>query len=148
MLLRKGILLLLFVTISLMGCKKDNNSWLFCDGCTLDEWVGNYSGKGDYYSDSNGETQHETPITLTLENPSGRVIKTTVVVEDKFSTSFTTTKSDDDYFIEVPGSSKSLSLTLSKRDSEYKLSGTVKLFHYEKDTIVIDHSISFESFKE
>jgi len=129
------------------GCKKEEDQWLFCEGCDISAWVGEYSGTGDYYADGAIETEFDVPIMLSIENTSGNVLKTSVVVEERFSTSFIYTKNDNDYFIEVPGSSKSLSLTLKKRDSDYKLSGTVKMYHYFKDSIIIDHSISFESYK-
>lgn len=146
MFIRRSLIIALSILI-ITACKKDSTPWSFCVDCDRSEWVGEYSGVGDYYKDGNNNPELDVPISLVIENESGSVLTTDVVVEDKFTTDFTNSKNDNNYFYEVPSSNKTLSLSLSKKDLEYKLSGTVKIFHYEKDTVVIDHSISFDAYK-
>ncbi len=141
------IVILLLCIIVLSGCKKDEPGWQYCSDCELSTWTGLYEGEGDYYNGSNDETSPNVLTSIQIENVSGNVLKTTIVVDDKISTSFTSTKNDTKYYYNVPGSNKSLNLNLSTKGEEYKLSGTVKIFHYQKDTLVTDHSISFDAFK-
>ncbi len=143
--------LIVFFAITLVfhgACKKENSpSWTFCDDCSLDEWVGDYEGAGDYYNGTSDETELGVPTIVKIENTSGDILRTTVTVVDRFTTSFTSSKNNNDHYYSVPGSDKSLDLSLSKNGDEYKLSGTVKLFHFNKDTLVVDQSISFDAFK-
>lgn len=145
---KQSLLFIFFLLLIIsLGCKKETSSWQYCDECELSAWVGEYQGDGDYYNGSTEQTTLNVPTSLKIENISGNVLKTTIVVDDQLTTSFTSTKNDTKYYYDVPGSNKSMNLTLSIKDTEYKLSGTVKLFHYQKDTIVIDQSISFDTFK-
>jgi hypothetical protein len=75
------------------------------------------------------------------------VLKIIAVVENKISTTFTSTKNDNTYYFRINGSSKSIDINLSKNNNNYKLSGTIKLFHFENDILKIDQSISFDIFR-
>ncbi len=141
--------MILLGLIVIVGCKKEETKWNYCTDCELIDWVGEYEGSGEYFNENNNTSELNVPTSIIIENTSGTVLKTKVEAGDKISTSFTSSKSNNKYYYDVPGSNKSLSLMLSKSGSEYKLSGTVKLFHYIKDTVlVIDHSISFDTFKK
>jgi len=130
-------------------CKKDEEGWVFCVGCELSSWVGVYSGTGVYYTDNNGgKTVFDVPTTVTIENTDGTTLKTKVVAEDFFTINFTVDKNDNEFNIEIPGSNQSLSLTLSKRGSDYKLSGTAKDYRIQADTVYTYNSISFDVFKD
>jgi hypothetical protein len=141
------ISLLILVTINFSCKKEESPGYTFCNDCNIEEWTGEYVGVSSYY-DSN-ETKDGVETTVTIENTSGTVLKTLVNVTDLMLVSFYSSKEDSvGYYYSVYGSSKSLDLTLSKNDTEYKLSGTVKTFHYEKDTLVIDESASFITYKK
>lgn len=143
--LKTGVIII-FITGLLIfsGCKKDEVNWTYCTDCEISNWTGDYTGVGEYF---NGKITVNLLTTISIENTSGNVLKTTINVEDVFSTNFVSTKNDNEYYYDVPGSNKSLNLTLSTKDSEYKLTGTAKLYHFEKDTLVIDQSISFDAFR-
>lgn len=143
----KLIFVLFIVTILFYQCKKDDENWTYCVDCNISSWVGTFEGIGIYYSDTDGNTISDVPTIFTIDSSSATVLKTTVIAEDYFTTSFTVNKTDDNYYINVPGSNQSLNLTLSKRGAEFKLSGTVKIHHYQSDILFTDHSISFETFK-
>lgn len=129
-------------------CKKDEEDWVFCVDCDLSSWVGVYNGSGVYYTDyDGGSSALDVPVVVTIENSSGTILKTNVTAEDFFTISFIVDKTDNEYIIELPGSSSSLSLTLSKRGNDYKLSGTAKSYHHQGDSLFIYNSISFDVFK-
>jgi hypothetical protein len=145
--IKYGLIILIFSgLIVFSNCKKEDD-WNYCEDCNLGSWVGEYSGTGNYYSDTEGSTEMGVPVVLTIENSDGNVLKTKVTVEDRFMLSFISTKNDSSFFYEISGTSKSLSLSLSKKGSEFKLSGTSKTYHIQSDTTFIDHSISFEVFR-
>lgn len=143
----KLILILFIGTILFSQCKKDDESWTYCVDCNISAWIGTFEGTGVYYSDTDGSTVENVPAVITIDSGSATILKPTVTAQDYFTTSFTVNKTDNDYYINLPGSSKSLTLMLSKKGVEYKLSGTVKMYHYQSDTLFTDHSISFEAFK-
>lgn len=143
----KLILLLFIGTILFSQCKKDDASWTYCVDCNISAWVGTFEGIGVYYSDIDGSTVENVLTIITIDSGSVNILKPTVTAQDYFTTSFTVTKTDNDYYINLPGSSKSLTLMLAQKGDEYKLSGTVKIHHLQSDTLFIDHSISFDTFK-
>tara|TARA_Y100000385_G_C13108792_1_gene650489 strand:- start:7989 stop:8480 length:492 start_codon:yes stop_codon:yes gene_type:complete len=133
---------------TLSSCQKETtDNWSFCAECDISEWVGEYAGQGDYYSGTLDETEYNVPVSISIENPSGQVLKIIVDAENKISTTFTSTKNNNTYYCRVNGSNKSLDINLSKDNLNYKLSGTIKLYHYDNDIMVIDQSISFDLFK-
>ena len=145
---RLRILFILLGSILLFSqCKKEDDDWVFCMDCNNEQWVGSYEGTGVYYSDNDGKTDYDVPTTVTIESLSDVLLKTAVVAEDYFETSIIADKSDNYYYFEVPGSNRSLSLTLSKKGNEYKLSGTSKIYHQQGDSLFTDRSISFDVYK-
>jgi len=147
---RLKILLILLGTILLFSqCKKDEDEWVLCTDCGLSSWVGNYEGYGDYYSDDDSTiTIIGVPTTVFIENIYDSYLRITVLAEDKFTINFLVSMNDSTYTIEMPGSNKSLNLTVLRKGSEYRLAGTAKNYHYIADTILyLDNSISFETFK-
>ncbi len=101
-----------------------------------------------YYSDNDGKTIINVPTIITIDSSSSTVLKTQVTAEDYFTTSFTINKTNNDYFINLPGTNRSLTLMLSKKGGEDKLSGTEKIHHYQSDTLFTDRTVSFETFKK
>lgn len=109
------ILLFLFIPILFTQCKKDDENWTYCVDCEISAWVGTYEGAGVYFSDTDGKTIIDVPTTVTIDSSSATELKSTVTAENYFTTSFTIDKTNNDYYINQPGSSKSLTLTLSKK---------------------------------
>jgi len=144
------ILLILLGSILLFSqCKKNEDEWVLCADCGLSSWVGTYEGYGDYYSDDDSTiTVIDVPTTVFIENTYESYLKITVSAQDEFMINYFLSMSDTNYTIVLPGSNKSLDLTISRRGNEYKLAGTAKNYHYIADTILyLDNSISFETFK-
>lgn len=144
----KIILPLLIGILLFSQCKKEEESWNFCVDCELGSWIGTFEGNGDYYRESDSSCAMDVPTVITIENTSGTMLEVVVVGDKHFSSSTMINKTDNDYFVELAGSNSSLSLTLSKKDNDYKLTGTAKKYHYQGDTLlIIDHSLSYETIK-
>lgn len=142
-------ILVLGVLILQPGCKKeDSDSWAYCDGCPLEAWVGEYEGIGEFYDSNAEEFTTNIPSTISIVNSSDKILKIVVVGEDYYSRSYTKTKDDDDYSLEIFGSTASLSLSLSQKSDAYKITGNIKQYHSKKDSVTIDYSFSFETFRD
>ena len=144
------IILFLFAGVLLFSqCRKDEEEWTYCQDCELSTWIGDFEGYGDYYSDDDSTITIIDVLTkVSIENSNETNLKITVSATDKFSTNFFVNKTNNDYYIDIPGSGKSLSLILSKKGNDHKLGGTAKLYHHINDTILyLDHSISFDVIK-
>ncbi len=140
------IVLLFSILIIDTGCNKnDDDSWTFCEGCAIEKWVGLYDGSGDFFNYNNDEMSNAIPTTVDITNTSDNILKISVVSEDYYSGSFNKIKDDDSYNIEIPGSSQSLSLSLSQKSDACKVTGTIKRYHYEKDSLIMDYTLSFEA---
>lgn len=140
-----GITFLMFS----LGCKKETTSdWAYCQDCAASVWVGNYEGNGDYFSESSSEQLINTPVEIRVEQLSDTRIKFYVLAPDLYEASFTATKNDNYYYINLAGSSSSLIANLTQNDAQNRLTGTAKHYHYVytaiDTTLVIDHSLSFE----
>ncbi|MDP2723698.1 MAG: hypothetical protein Q8O72_13160 [Bacteroidales bacterium] len=143
----------LFVISSLLvlsqwGCKKDSSpNWIYCQECGADQWVGTYNGKGDYYKNSDSSNVVNIETRLEIEKLYGNVLSISVVAQDVYQTSFTASKDDNEYFINMPGSGKSLYLTLTQSGDQYRVTGVTKVYHWKyaaDTTLVIDHRLGFE----
>ncbi len=139
------------LVLSQWGCKKDSSpNWIYCQECGADQWVGTYQGLGDYYKNSDTSNVVNIETQMEIENLYENVLSISVVAQDVYQTSFTASKDDNEYFINIPGSSKSLYLTLSQNGNQNRITGVTKVYHWEyvPDTIlVIDHSLGFEVIK-
>lgn len=143
------IVLILSALVFTTGCnKEDSDSWAYCDGCPLEAWVGEYEGTGEFYDNNTEEYTTNIPSTISIVNTSDNILKIEVLGEDYYSRSFSKIKDDDNYSLDVLGSTASLSLSLSQKSDAYKISGNIKQYHSKKDSVIIDYSFSFEAFKD
>lgn len=155
--LRTFILLVLgILTIGFFQyCNKPSEDWVFCDGCGIDSWVGNYSGTGSYYKDAGGEIIDGVDVQLEIENPDGNQFQIKILAPDYYSQSFFTSKTDSNYYFGIEGETSSIQMSLYKKGDGFKVTGVAKKYHwewqYEPDTayvLIPDHTLSFEVFEE
>ena len=133
------------LTLLMAGCTKNSQSdWNYCEDCSASQWAGNYSGTGDYYNGSSNMQYLDVSTTVMVTSTSEDGLKIEVSLPDYYQISFTTVKDNNDFFINVPGSSNSLALTLTQNGKDNRLTGTAKSYHYKADTLIVDHSASFE----
>ena len=145
---KRAFFFLVFL-VFIWGCNKNNEDWMFCNGCDLSVWEGSYTGEGVYYNRLNGDNnQEKVPVAITIELLGGQSFKGTISSKDIVSFSFTGTKTDTDYYFNLAGSNQSVTLNLYKSSDKYKLTGTAKRYHIKNDTVVIDESLSYEVIKD
>ncbi len=135
-------------------CKKPAEDWVFCEGCGLDSWVGNYTGTGSYYKDVGNEIIDGVDVLLEIENPSDKQFNIKLLAPDYYSQSFFTSKSNSNYYFGIEGATSSIQMNLYIKGSDFKVTGVAKKYHwewqYEPDTayvLIPDHTLSFEVFK-
>jgi subtilisin-like proprotein convertase family protein len=140
--------LALFIIVS---CNKETDDWKFCSGCTIEAWTGTFSGNGKYYDSIHNEgIIKDIPLLINIENPFNQTLDISVSSPQEFSWQFTGQKQDNDYYINIAGSSQSLILNLYKNDGgDYKLSGVAKLYQYNSydSTYHTTASVTFEALK-
>jgi len=142
------ILFINILLVSLLGCKKDSGpNWVYCQECSADQWVGTYNGKGDYYNGKDVKQYLQLETQLEIKQISGNTLQMNILVSDHFQTSFSTSKDDNQYYINIPGSTRSLYLVLAQSGNQSRITGTAKTYRSTVDTLIIDHSVSFEVIK-
>lgn len=141
--------LLLFVIISSESCKKTEEveDFLLCPECTNEEISGNYFGDGMYFTDDNPEVSENLDANLNISHIEAKIHEISVDIPNKFSASYFVTRDDGSASMTISGTSKSINITIYKKDNEYKINGTAKVYHTKADTVFIDHSVSFTVYK-
>jgi len=144
-----GILFIILLSGVFTHCKKETDDWIFCN-CTIDSWIGNYSGSANYYEGEEVDAQ-QLNVQLTVEQFAPENLKISVVAEDVYTETFYGIKRDSTYYLTINGSNKSLIMNLKIKESELKLTGTAKNFHWkiEDDStfLVTDKTLAFDVFK-
>ena len=144
-----GILFLFIGIVIFTQCKKDTYDWGFCN-CNIETQVGEYSGGGNYYKGDEVAFE-EVDVQLVIEQITSTNLKIQVLVPDKYSEALNGLKEDSTYYLTINGSNKSLIMNLKRKESELKLIGTAKNFHwvYDPDStyLVTDKTIAFEVLK-
>ncbi len=148
----KIIFLLAMAVYLFASCNKETEDWSFCTDCTFETWIGTFKGDGEYYDSIHNEgIVKNVPIEINIENPYNQTLKVTISSPREFSWEFAGQKSDNDYFLNIAGSSQSIILNMYKNDKgDYKLSGVAKLYEYNlHDSIYhTTASATFEVKKE
>ena len=144
-----GILIIVILSVLFTQCKKETDDWIFCN-CTIESWIGDYAGSGNYYVGEEVEAQ-QLDVQLTIEQIAPENLKIRVVAPAVYAETFYGIKDDSTYYLTINGTSKSLIMNLKVKGDELKLSGTSKNFHwkFEGDTsyLVTDKTMAFDVLK-
>jgi hypothetical protein len=146
----KVLLSALFVLIVLVNesCKKDEaDDYLVCGNCSNTEICGDYTGNGQYFTDYKPDITEGTDVKLNLRNLENNLFEAKVEVLDKFSKTYFVARLEGSAALTISGTNESINLTVYKKDNEYKINGTAKVYHTQGDTLFLDHSVSFTVFK-
>lgn len=146
------ILLIPFLVIILFtseSCKKteDIDDYKLCPECTNEEISGNYNGDGMYFTDNNSDVSENVDINLNVNQIESSLNEIEVDVFNKFSKSYFVTREEGSASMTISGTSQSINITIYKKNTEYRINGTAKVYHTQADTLFIDHSVSFAVFK-
>jgi len=139
-----------FVLIVLVSesCKKDEvDDYLVCGNCSNSEISGIYTGSGQYYTDDDPEVTENADVKLNLNNLENNLFEAKVEVLDKFSKTYFVQKEEGSAAITISGTNESINLTIYKKNNEYRINGTAKVYHTQGDSLFLDHSVSFTVFK-
>ncbi len=146
--MKKLSLIFWFALLIFSSCSKENEpDWEFCDGCSNSEWAGVYEGAGLFFSKNNPDVTKEVAVKIAIDDLSDFRLNIVVSSPNNFYASYNGVKNDSAYYFDLAGSEKSIHLNLHKSDAYYKLSGNVKTYFVENDTVKLDKSISFEILK-
>jgi len=147
----KTFLISFFILILFVGesCKKtdDVDDFLLCPECSNEEISGDYFGDGMYFTDNNSDVSETVDVNFNISHIEAKVNQLSVEVPNKFTTSYFVTREDGSASMTVSGTSNSINITIYKKDNEYKVNGTAKVYHTQADTVFIDHSVSFTVYK-
>lgn len=140
--------LTILLIIGFESCKKtEEDDFIVCGGCSNSEISGIYTGNGQYYTDENQEVSENTDVKLNLNNLENNLFEAKVEVLDKFSKTYFMQKEEGSAVLTISGTNKSLNLTIYKKNNEYRINGTAKVYHIQGDSLFLDHSVSFTVFK-
>ena len=140
---------LFLFSLLLVACQKkesDENKWDACYSCTVDSWVGEYSGTCEYFNANTNLTVKDISFTLTIEQTATEYLTAYIVVPNYYSTSISGDFNTPNY-ISFGASSSSLDATMYTSGTQFRLTGNSKKFHYKTDSLIIDEVINFESLK-
>lgn len=144
-----SLLLLLLISIIQIACDKNKNeedNWKNCTTCTIDSWVGEYSGKGDYRNFSNGSVMSGVDLSITIEETATDYLTIYFLAPNVFSTTVSGDLATPDIIL-FAGSSSSVTATMFTKDGVFRLTGSAKKFHYQVDSLIVDQVVTFETTK-
>ena len=140
--------LIILLFIGFESCKKtEEDDYLVCGNCSNAEISGDYTGNGQYFTDDKPEVTEEVDVKLNLRNLENNLFEAKVEILDKFSKTYFVTRQEGSAALTISGTNESINLTIYKKNNEYKLNGTAKVYHTQADTLFLDHSVSFTVFK-
>lgn len=143
------IILCACLIILFQNCKKETEDFSYCSNCEVEEWKGRYTGNGNYFKSSSGETTEDVEVIVTVNITSENNLSVNVLSPNILSQNFFGSKDDPFHYLQFAGSSKSLDLNLYKKGEEYKITGTAKTYKAPNDDgSNINESLTFRVFKE
>ena len=143
---------ILFTAFFIPGCNKSDDSFAFCEGCYLSSWEGYFEGNGEYfiYNSTNGEIYNDIEVQINITNKYDSTLAIEVKAPGYISESFSTSKKNQAYYINIGAGARTLDIGLKKKGNEYKINGTLKLNTYNKvdSTWSVYKSLSFDVYKQ
>jgi hypothetical protein len=126
--MRQGtVILIIFLLILFQNCNKETEDFSYCTACPLDEWIGDYSGKGTHFKASTAITTEDVDVFLKIKLTSDDNISANLLSPNLYSEVYYGSKDNDQHYIQIAALSKTLDLSLYKKGSEYKITGTAKI---------------------
>ncbi len=147
--IQKVLFPFLLAILIFCSCNKnedENSGWVNCTSCTVDSWVGEYSGTGDYSNYNNNTEMKGVAVDITVEETATDYLTIYFHVPNLYSATVSGDLSSP-YIISFAGSSSSFTGTMFIKDGELKLTGNSKKFHYKVDSLIIDQVVTFETNK-
>jgi hypothetical protein len=132
------------------GCKEkdDNgNEWKNCYECNTESWIGEFTGTGNYTNIANPANADNKPVSIKIEETAPDYLIVYFSCPNYISATISGSLVSN-YVISFAGTGSSITATLDTKDQGLKLSGTVKKFHIQADSTILDELINFETYKQ
>jgi hypothetical protein len=143
----KVLFFLVAIIFIIPACEKNNENddgWKNCTECTIDSWIGEYTGKGDFNNLNNNSIKKNVDVFITIEQTAIDYLTVYFQSPSNFSVTVSGDLASPD-IISFAGSSSSFTATMFIKDGVLKLTGNAKKFHYKVDSLVVDQVITFET---
>lgn len=142
-------IVIFILALGFQQCNKEKENFAYCTGCSVSAWDGYYAGNGAYFAPEPADNADGIEVKVTIVNTYDSTLKITVDAPGYITENFTTSKKDEYHYINIWSDERSLDLGLSKKENEYRLTGTVKKNRYNKIDEVweVDRYVSFETYK-
>ena len=132
------------------GCKeKDDNGnvWKNCYECNTESWIGTFSGTGNYTSIAFPAYAENKPVSIIIEETAPDYLIVYFSCPNYISATISGSLVSN-YVISFASSGSSITATMDIKDQDLKLTGTVKKFHMQADSTILDELINFETYKQ
>jgi hypothetical protein len=142
----------LFAVVSFFLCPacsdedKEDSNWGTCYDCTLDSWIGAFSGTATHFNASTLVEVDGLDITIEFEETATDYLTAYVSVPNYFSATISGAWTSP-YSISFAGSGSSIFATIYKQGEDLMLNGNAKKFHYKVDSLIIDEVVNFDVYK-
>lgn len=141
--------MLSLLVVLFQNCNKEEDDFVYCTDCPIEEWDGNFTGSGTFFKASSGTTTEDVQVSVNISIKSGDKLAVNVLSPNLFSKSFQGTKEDSNHYMQFAGSNQSLDLSLYKKGTEYKITGTAKTYKIPSGGgLAINESLTFRVFKQ
>lgn len=141
------LILLTFIVLTLISCKKDQPEWEWCMDCSWEQLVGEYKGKAtrSVYQGENLPWLETKDLDITINiggNSNNLLLNISIinVMNENYSIGY----NDSYYLTHAP----IFSANIWKKDNEIKLIGSIKKYQeINPDTISVVRIVDFEAIK-
>lgn len=144
------LLVILSLLLVFGECNKtEDPEYVYCIGCPISEWTGDYQGSGTYYTHASNETFENVEVIVTITNPYDSTLKIDVNAPGYISENFSKSKENNEHYFSTGSGSRTLDLSLSKNAENYKLTGTAKRnkFNNVDSLWYVEQSLTFQVYK-
>ena len=134
------------------GCSEKDDAgdgWVMCSDCSLDAWIGSFTGKATFYNATLVTEEEDLDITVEFTETATEYLTVYITVPNYYSAAVSGDWTSP-YSVSFAGSSTSLDGTMFKRydrDSALRFSGNSKKFQFKGDSLVVEKVVTFEVFK-
>lgn len=145
--IHKVLVFLLATSFIFPACDKNNENndgWKNCTECTIESWIGSYTGKGDFINLNNNAEVKDVDVSINIEQTATDYLTIYFQAPNIYSATVSGDFSSSD-IVFFAGSSSSISATMFIKDGKLKLTGNSKKYHYKADSLVVDQVITFET---
>ncbi|MDP2236070.1 MAG: hypothetical protein Q8J88_06525 [Bacteroidales bacterium] len=138
------LILLTFLVLTIISCKKDQSDWEWCLDCSWEQLIGEYAGKATSSTFQGDElpwlVKEDVDISIIINGNSNNLQLNANIIND-LNDNYSIGYNNSYYLTKAPG----FNANIWKKDNEIKLIGTIKKYQGINTTIKI---VDFEVIKK